>query len=846
MKIRMSALLFFLLLLLSAGNIKNNSLVILYPRQSKGEEVLAARELQRYLYLRLGEIPDLRVFHMGEKLPPRCIVIGSLDNMRRIIEGIDIPDTMGGQEYFLRSANDNQLYIVGGSPVATLYGAYKFLESTGIGFSIDEDIIPDKQVKSVRLSGFNKIYKPSFRLRGILPFHDFPEGPDWWNENDYKAVITQLPKMGMNFIGFHTYPVTVPFKGFSKAEPLVWIGLPGQFNPDGTVKTAYPALHSNNRDNSWGYYPKKTSDYSFGASQIFGTDYYGTDYMKDISKWPHTPQENIEIFNKVGKLLNNAFTLAKDLGVKTCAGTEIPLTIPSSLKKTRDSRGIDPTSERFVQEVYEGMFSRIKVTYPLDYYWFWTPESWTWQGESNSAIENTENDLRNAEAAAKNVQAPFTLATCGWVLGPSRNRAEFDTLLPKNMPFSCINRNVGNTPVDTGFKKIKDRPKWEISWLEDDPGLTAPQFWAGRVLKDGLDAYKYGCTGFMGIHWRTKILSPAFMALSYAGWDADQMNESPPDTVRDYPANDLYLHWAKLQFGEKAAQKTASIFIKLDGSTRVNGRDSVHAPRPATWNEGPGLIQANEEPWRKVEKSFSFIHDFENYESLVVGKGDQQRYQYWLNTFYYTRAMAKVGCILGQMGWAANQLKQGKNKTIVLQQAARLLSLRDSAAGEWGKMETYLLGTINTTGAMGTISNLEDHSLANLHLLTDYDSLMGRVTDKPTPALNLPQTYVGKSQLIVTTRRTLLRPRESLDMKVRVLTLGSIESVKIYWKPLGIKKFKNNKSIPQVARNVYQVHLASDEFNNRSFEYYIEVKLSRGRLIYPVNAPVMNQTVVIW
>ena len=48
--------------------------------------------------------------------------------------------------------------------------------------------------------------KPLFDLRGIQPFHDFPEGPDWWNRDDYKAILGQLPKLGMNFFGLHTYP----------------------------------------------------------------------------------------------------------------------------------------------------------------------------------------------------------------------------------------------------------------------------------------------------------------------------------------------------------------------------------------------------------------------------------------------------------------------------------------------------------------------------------------------------------------------------------------------------------------------------------------------------------------
>ena len=62
---------------------------------------------------------------------------------------------------------------------------------------------------------------PLFNLRGIQPFHDFPEGPDWWNLDDYKAVFSQLPKLRMNFFGLHTYP-----EGHPNAEPTVWIGLP--------------------------------------------------------------------------------------------------------------------------------------------------------------------------------------------------------------------------------------------------------------------------------------------------------------------------------------------------------------------------------------------------------------------------------------------------------------------------------------------------------------------------------------------------------------------------------------------------------------------------------------------
>ena len=137
-----------------------------------------------------------------------------------------------------------------------------------------------------------------------------------------------------------------------------------------------------------------------------------------------------------------------------------------------------------VRELYEGIFRRAAEAYPLDYYWFWTPEGWTWSGVKEEQIKATMDDLANAIAARAKVQAPFSLATCGWVLGPQQDRAMFDKVLPKDVAVSCINRQVGYTPVDAGFAEVHGRSKWAIPWLEDDPALTSPQLWAGRMRRD--------------------------------------------------------------------------------------------------------------------------------------------------------------------------------------------------------------------------------------------------------------------------------------------------------------------------------------------------------------------------
>jgi hypothetical protein len=112
-------------------------------------------------------------------------------------------------------------------------------------------------------------------------------------------------------------------------------------------------------------------------------------------------------------------------------------------------------------------------------------------------------------------------------LGPQQDRALFDKVLPKEVAVSCINREVGRTPVDKGFAEVRGRGKWAIPWLEDDPALTSPQLWVGRMRRDAADARRYGCDGLMGIHWRTRVLGPNVLALAQAAWSQDAWNPSP-------------------------------------------------------------------------------------------------------------------------------------------------------------------------------------------------------------------------------------------------------------------------------------------------------------------------------
>ena len=248
-------------------------------------EMLAAKEIRRYVYLRTGELlPILRPRNNFEDLATApqggLIVVSQVCTNRMHPLFKSNPDlekqvrSLAREQYVLKTIRRQGRPILvvtaSGNP---LNAAYRLAEHLGVRFYLHGDVLPDKHIP-LEMPNLNETRKPLFALRGIQPFHDFPEGPDWWSPDGYKAVIGQLPKMGMNFIGLHCYP-----EGGVGPEPLVWIGPPQDISPDGKVKASYPARHftAANVTGAWGYRPGKTGDYVFGADQLFDCDDYAAD-----------------------------------------------------------------------------------------------------------------------------------------------------------------------------------------------------------------------------------------------------------------------------------------------------------------------------------------------------------------------------------------------------------------------------------------------------------------------------------------------------------------------------------------------------------------------------------------
>ncbi|MGA1530049.1 MAG: hypothetical protein ACO398_04810, partial [Kiritimatiellia bacterium] len=207
------------------------------------------------------------------------------------------------------------------------------------------------------------------------------------------------------------------------------------------------------------------------------------------------------------------------------------------VRRTLIARGIDPESAAGRIEVYKGIFTRIARAHPLDMFWLYIPEDWVWaQSIPDEDVDRVIEEVELAGEALASVRAPFKLGVAGWVIGPRNDPLALERKLPGGIPLASLNLQVGHLPVSPFYSQVRRREGWAIPWMEDDPRLTVPQLWAGRTLRDAADAHAMGCRGLLGIHWRTRGLSPQIAALARGAWDQRPWN---PDFGRIFSSEDL-------------------------------------------------------------------------------------------------------------------------------------------------------------------------------------------------------------------------------------------------------------------------------------------------------------------
>jgi hypothetical protein len=788
----------------AAAAVSTTSIVV--ARGASPLEVLAAREVRRYVYQRTGTLLHIQ----SRDAPPRhpAIVVGRSDRSllrRSSVSALGI----SAQEFALVSEDrptGRLLVLVGGDAVGTLYAAYRFAEHLGVRFYLHGDVVPDDRVE-LRLPSIAEREAPRFRLRGILPFHDFPEGPDWWNLDDYRAVVAQLPKLRLNFLGLHTYP-----EGEAPAEPTVWIGTQNDVGRAGRVRFAYPASYYTTARQGWGYEPKPTSSYSFGASALFDTDDFGATVMAGAIPEPATQDASRRLFDRTGAMLGAAFRYARSLGVATCVGTEVPLTVPAEVASRIRRSGGDAHSPQIIERLYEGMFRRIARTYPLSYYWLWTPERWLWFGATVAEGAAAVDDIQIALRAAARVRAPFRLATGGWTLGLPSHPAYFDEHLPRDVPMSALVGALGRDPIPATLLDMPERETWMIPWLEDDGSLTAPQLWVGRMLQNVGDAARYGVDGIMGIHWHTKGVGPEIGALAAAAWTSDE-----PSAVA------FYLDWARQSFCGAVADDVAAIFARIDGNLPLLSSFATVA---------------------ETDAAYAFVDELVALRERVVGTSSAERFDEWLDAFTYQRAAARAVATAIQYDAARQQVGEMEDAASARRAAHDvLLPLRMELVGFVGEAMRHLLAFASTTGDLGTIATWEQLILPTL-LDRPGAELADLLGDALPPETDPSPEYEGPPRIIVPTSRGSVFEGEALPLRVLVLGKELVTTVTAHWRRFGGQFHAS--PLRHVDRGVYIGTLPDRAARGAGFEYYVEVRMGEAEPVrFPRGAPERLQTVVV-
>jgi len=212
------------------------------------------------------------------------------------------------------------------------------------------------------------------------------------------------------------------------------------------------------------------------------------------------------------------------------------------------------------------------------------------------------------------------------------------------------------------------------------------------------------------------------------------------------------------------------------------------------------------------------------------------------------KAMARLGCARGELDRVMKQIEAEKDpaakQTLVKEKA---LKLREQLVVLLGEMYGHLLATLTNSSEMGTVANIEQHSMLMAKLLTAHDEKLEKLLGEPLPADTKPwKDYRGPNRVIVPTARGNLMAGEDLKLKVIILAGQQPQEAVLCWRPMGGGEY-NRIPLTHVARGVYTVTIPAEKIKDYDLEYHIKVRFVDGRQVYfPATAPKINQTVVVW
>lgn len=901
------------------------ALFVVHSENASAVERQAAKEVKRYIFLRTGTAPDLIKAKAYADLPDGDVIVVAagdrpiITELKAVYGNVDPPSSDNRMGYIIKSITKddrNILIITGADTYTTLTAAYRFAEHLGCYFNLVGDTIPDQKIHyPIDISGYDEKAQPWFELRGCIPFHNFTAGPDLWNTADYVSFITQQAKMGLNFFGLHYYNKS-GFPGSQEGpEAHLWIGHEDDLNPDGTVKPegAYKSYwassfrHGHEPGPIWGEQPIRLSEFTNGTNKLYPYDYFASEAIG--SKEPTSPEEMAAVFNSVGKLLNTAFTHAKQLGVKTALGTETPMGATGSIGAERAERnarnlldfvnklkkdeewegdaddlfltlftcppevsarmlkeygfaiptGRGEVNEAFVKALYEGMFTRIIKTHPLDYFWLWTYECFTYNGgrPSRDQLEAIAEDYRYCSEVMKAMNAPFKMATFGWVLGsqgaPYNNGPiDFHDDLPIDVPFGSLSDNAG------GIKAVLDagREGWSACWYEEDNMLIQPQGRVAGIFNEVAHSLRAGGTqAFLAKHWTINTAAHMSAAHAQLTWDnkvsvsdpmpgiADGVQKFPTfDTFSDDPINEnpprfvdwitqFFQNWAKANFGPERAIEIGSLFATAHqlgeaqklakGVKGAFPRVSHRLPSSVMelWPED-GAPTSETDP--KFIDAMHLYTEFCSYKDDIVGAGNQDRYMYYYHWFKSQIELGKLALLrmdFLQLVESSDQLAKD--------------ALKQKIIKTWSKIMSHEIQRIRNESELAIIAQLQRSTWDNIFR-------------KEFGIEEISLMYSGGKAVRAMPEISQIYANEDFTQKVICIGNGAIADAVMYYRKMGSKGAFAERKLTSIGNNVLKAELPNPGYD---FEYYISASVGGETVTYPPEGGSdthnINKTVIV-
>lgn len=497
-------------------------------------ERLAAAEVQRYLYHLTGDKLEIRTdAEIDEDSAAPMVTVGQRDTNAVIADMADdglLPgedDSPGPEGYVIRTVTyggADAIAVMGTDDNGTLYGSYELLERYGARFYIGRDVLPEHR-EPFAVKQLDITEKPAVARRGLLPWHDFLNGPSGYSYEDFESYINQLAKMKMNTLVLHNYGGGYPAEDIN--EPFMDFECDGE-HPDAWLDTSV----DNDR---WGMAPFRTGGLAFRSGDYFRYGVMGSDAARYTKEQPDSQKY---IFAKAKAMMRKTIRHAQSRGVEVVLGTDFDI-LPASMRQA----GCEPLDP----EVLKARLDDILRTYPTLKYiqMYYNEVSDTSTADAIEAYRLMRDYLAEKRPWAR-------LVTGSWF--QETRFPEMDAALPRDITFSTLLPH--DMTVRPEWEDVaKKRSAWPVPWMEFDGGLSEPQLAVGRMAEQLPKLRAAGVQGIIGILWREM---PAEANVSYLAQD---LWRNPGDAL---PAADFYRDYAAHVFGGAAAQAGAKVLQALE------------------------------------------------------------------------------------------------------------------------------------------------------------------------------------------------------------------------------------------------------------------------------------------